>query len=145
MNFNKPQKLNRAEKIINIVDDYFDVKCKSEGKYTPIVLPRQMAMYYIRENLKLPLQSIGKLFPSTTSKSGFKDHATVLHNCKLISDLVNFDFEIKSYHLDLKDICKDVCILSEKELEKYLIIKDICIIFEKLSVKKIKEFKELLK
>lgn len=142
LNFSKPQKIERANKIIKIVDEYFDTKCKSLGKYTPIVLPRQMAMYYIRENLKLPSETIGRLFPSATSRSGFKDHATVLHAHKLISDLVNLDAEIKSYNLDLKDKCKEVCAFSDSDLEKMDLIYHISKEYYKLDLQDLKDIKK---
>ena len=51
-----------------------DILGKSQVK--TIALPRKVAMYYCREKLKLPFQTIGKVFS--------KDHSTVMSSCKQI-------------------------------------------------------------
>ena len=54
----------------------------------PYVEIRQLAMYSIREFTLMSFSSIGKLFD--------KDHATVLHACRTMENLINFQKE-KSY------------------------------------------------
>ncbi|MBP6386550.1 MAG: chromosomal replication initiator protein DnaA [Pseudarcicella sp.] len=59
-----------------------DLKSKSRKKEN--VLPRQMAMYMLKEMTSLPLKSIGYQFSN-------RDHSTVIHAIQSINSLVEFD------------------------------------------------------
>ena len=65
----------------------------------PYVQMRQLAMYILREQTKLPLDQIGAIFN--------KDHATVLHSCKqmeiFVADKDFYDYEIKSLYTKIKE------------------------------------------
>ena len=64
-----------AEKIIEVVCNYFDISNKDitgKKKNKEVVEPRMIAIYLISEMLELPLISIGKLF-------GGRDHTTIMH------------------------------------------------------------------
>lgn len=54
-----------------------------------IVQARQVAMYFAKKHTKSSLATIGQ-------QCGNKDHATVLHACKTISNLIDTDKEFKA-------------------------------------------------
>lgn len=108
-------RIQKAYYIINIVNRYFDVDCNQAGRKSYVLIPRQMAMYYIRKNIKLSFYQIGKLFEG-------KNHATVIHACKTITNLIEVDSEIKVYDKDLSDKCADLCKLNNDDLDKYRLI-----------------------
>ncbi|MBR6793793.1 MAG: chromosomal replication initiator protein DnaA [Clostridia bacterium] len=75
------------DSVIDEVSRYFDVsvdKIKGDRKTADIVLPRQVAMYIIREKTSLSLPEIGKAL-------GGKNHTTVLHSINKISDTMKQD------------------------------------------------------
>jgi chromosomal replication initiator protein len=67
--------------------DLSDLKGKSRS--ADIVLPRQIAMYLIRELTDSSLPSVGKAF-------GGRDHSTVLHACKKIEEKLEKDKSLAS-------------------------------------------------
>ena len=56
----------------------------SKRRTRDIMVPRQVAMYLIKEFLDLPLQSIGETF-------GGRDHSTVIHSLKKVEERLNGD------------------------------------------------------
>ena len=75
--------LKSAYKIIDIVNEYFGVKCNVKSRKIPVIIPRQISQYFIKKNLKLPYQVIATMF-------NLKDHATIMSSCKKIDwDSVN--------------------------------------------------------
>ncbi|NNM06944.1 MAG: chromosomal replication initiator protein DnaA [Gemmatimonadetes bacterium] len=56
----------------------------SKRRTRDIMVPRQVAMYLIKEFLDLPLQSIGEAF-------GGRDHSTVIHSLKKVEERLNDD------------------------------------------------------
>ena len=61
-------------------------KIKSKTRLREIVVPRQLAMYLIRKYCKMSLAQIGTLFTPPDGKP--KDHATVLHSCREVSNMI---------------------------------------------------------
>ena len=51
----------------------------SKKRTKELTVPRQVAMYLIRELLELPLVEIGKLF-------GGRDHSTVIHSIQKVEE-----------------------------------------------------------
>ncbi len=81
-----PQKNLNFKKIIQGVVDFYDIKERdllSSSRKKEIVKPRQIVMYLLREEMKASFPFIGR-------KLGDKDHTTVIHAYKKISN------EIKS-------------------------------------------------
>ena len=81
------------EFIQKIVGEYFNVsteKIKINKRDREIVQPRQICMYFSKKYTKLPLAAIG-------AQCGGKDHATVLHACRTISNLYETDKKMKIY------------------------------------------------
>ncbi len=84
------------------VCQYFDIpieKLKSKSRKRETVQARQLAMYFSKQHTKASLAVIG-------SKCGNKDHATVLHACKTIKNLIDTDKRFKKYVEDISKIIK---------------------------------------
>ena len=86
------------DKIRSVVCDYFKITPEtivSKTRKREIVQARQITMYLVRNLTKASLASIG-------SQMGGKDHATVLHACSTVSDLIDTDKTIRRYVSDLE-------------------------------------------
>ncbi len=84
------------------VSDYFDIpieKMKSKSRKRETVQARQLAMYFSKQHTKSSLAIIG-------NKCGNKDHATVLHACKTIKNLIDTDKRFKRYVEDIDSIIR---------------------------------------
>jgi chromosomal replication initiator protein len=78
--------------IQKVVCNYFDVpvdSLQSKTRKREIVQARQVAMYFSKNLTKSSLATIG-------SQIGGKDHATVLHACKTVNNLVETDKQFKT-------------------------------------------------
>ncbi|MCC9041122.1 chromosomal replication initiator protein DnaA [Myroides sp. M-43] len=83
--------------IQKIVSDYFQMDTetlRSKTRKRNIVQARQLAMFFAKKYTKSSLASIG-------SQIGDRDHATVLHACKTIDNLLETDKEFKKFHDDI--------------------------------------------
>jgi len=80
------QRIVNIDTVLNIVAEHFHIKKEdllSKSRKKDIAVPRQIAMYLIREELKLTFPNIGDAF-------GGKDHSTVMHSWnKIKKDLVS--------------------------------------------------------
>jgi chromosomal replication initiator protein len=76
-----PKRQNLSpEKIVEVVARYYQVpveQLRGKARDKQIVLPRQVAMYLMREETEAPLLRIGGAL-------GGRDHSTVLHGCEKI-------------------------------------------------------------
>ena len=84
--------------IQKVICDYFDMPIdlmKSKTRKREIVQARQLTMYFSKKLTKYSLASIG-------AQCGNKDHATVLHACRTVSNLIDTDKKFRSYVDDLK-------------------------------------------
>ncbi|MDR0206197.1 MAG: chromosomal replication initiator protein DnaA [Bacteroidales bacterium] len=82
-----------VEFIQKIVGEYFNVsteKINANKRDREVVQPRQICMFFAKKYTKLPLAAIG-------SHCGGRDHATVLHACRTISNLYETDKKMKIY------------------------------------------------
>jgi chromosomal replication initiator protein len=78
--------------IINFVSDFYRVgvqQIKGDRRSAHIVLPRQILMYILRFDAKLPLEEIGRLL-------GGRDHTTIMHGSEKIQMLLDMDSKIES-------------------------------------------------
>ncbi|MBI5274563.1 MAG: ATP-binding protein [Chlamydiales bacterium] len=93
----KSQKIT-PDKIIQIVADLFDIKMEDvigKSQSRDCALPRQIAMYLLRAELKMPYMKIGSVFS--------RDHSTVMTSVKAItSSLDSKDKEITFYLQDIQ-------------------------------------------
>ena len=79
--------------IQKIVCDYFNMQVenlKSKTRKREIVQARQIAMYFAKNLTKSSLATIGSVI-------GGKDHATVLHACKTVNNLIDTDKRFRLY------------------------------------------------
>ena len=106
-----------ANKIIDLIDSYFNVKSRSFGRSGKIIIPRQIAMYFIYTNLKISYENIGKLFLNEKGKN--KNHASVRHGYLKINGLIPIDSEIRTYVNDLKEKVFNISRLEEKEFKSF--------------------------
>lgn len=86
------------DKIQSVVCEYFNISKElllSKSRKRQIVQARQIAMYMSRNMINCSLSTIG-------SEIGGKDHATVLHACTTVSDLMSTDRSFKQYVTDIE-------------------------------------------
>lgn len=84
---NYVQKEITIEDIINTVSEHFNISTaliRSSSRKREVVHARQVAMYLAKNHTELSSARIG-------SYIGNRDHATVLHACKLIKDMKDVD------------------------------------------------------
>jgi chromosomal replication initiator protein len=85
------QKEISIDYIKNIVCDYFQItvdEINSKTRKREIVQARQLAMYFSKKHTKCSLANIGM-------QCGNKDHATVLHAYRTVTDLLDTDKQFK--------------------------------------------------
>ncbi len=93
---NKPEVT--IEKIQKVVCDYFKIesdKFLSASRKRELVQARQISMYLSRNLTKNSLSSIG-------SKTGGRDHATVLHACNTVCNLLDTNKPFRSQVLEIE-------------------------------------------
>lgn len=79
--------------IQKVVCNYFNMsveKLNSKTRKREVVQARQIAMFFAKNMTKASLATIG-------ASIGGKDHATVLHACKTVNNLMDTDKRFKSY------------------------------------------------
>ncbi|MCB0429930.1 MAG: chromosomal replication initiator protein DnaA [Flavobacteriales bacterium] len=84
--------------IQKVVCDYFDLPIelmKSKTRKREVVQARQIAMYFAKNLTKASLANIGM-------HCGGKDHATVLHACRTVNNLMDTDKRFRAYIEDLE-------------------------------------------
>ena len=84
--------------IQKVVCDYFNLNIElleSKTRKREVVQARQIAMFFAKQMTKASLASIG-------AHCGGKDHATVLHACKTVNNLMDTDKRFRGYVDDLE-------------------------------------------
>ncbi len=87
------------EQIINLVAEAFGVsveRLRSKSRSHKVALPRQVAMYLLREDAKLSLPQIGELL-------GGRDHTTVKYGYEKIADQIESDERLRRQVLALRE------------------------------------------
>ena len=85
------QKEITIEQIIKVVCEYANIdidRFNSSERTREIAQARQIAMYLSKQHTKAPLTTIG-------ASIGGRNHATVLHSCKAVSNLIETDKQFK--------------------------------------------------
>jgi chromosomal replication initiator protein len=80
-----------GQQIVQAVAEYYHISLEAMcGKQRDkhIVMPRQVAMYLIRQETQISLLEIGQLF-------GGRDHSTVLHACEKIDREINLNSTLR--------------------------------------------------
>ena len=86
------------DKVQKVVCDYFNITrddLLSKTRKRQIVQARQIAMYMSRSLINCSLSTIG-------AEIGGKDHATVLHACTTVNDLMSTDKAFRQYVTDIE-------------------------------------------
>lgn len=84
---NKPKKVLAVKDVVKAIADFYNVDEKSIYEKTrrkEVVKPRQVIMYFLREELEISYPSIG-------DKLGGRDHTTVIHSCEKIKGELKVD------------------------------------------------------
>ncbi len=61
-----------------------------------IALPRQIAMYLLREEAHISLPQIGEVL-------GGRDHTTVMYGCDKVADLMETDDKLRRQLIDIRE------------------------------------------
>ena len=88
----RPKRELSVDYILQAVSDYYQIDVNhvlSSSRKREIVQVRQVAMYFSKQFTKTSLKTIG-------AQLGKKDHATVLHACRTINDLMATDRRFKT-------------------------------------------------
>ncbi len=86
------------KKVLNGVNSYFNIKLidlTGPRRQKELVLPRQLAMYLMYQECKLPMERIGEIL-------GGRDHTTILHGIKKIELASQRDREVQRLLIELK-------------------------------------------
>ena len=81
------QKEITIDHIISVVCEHMDIeraRLDSSERTREVAMARQLAMYLAKQHTKAPLTTIGAAI-------GGRNHATVLHSCKTVSNLIETD------------------------------------------------------
>jgi chromosomal replication initiator protein len=87
------------ESILDHVSKYYGIDgkvLKGRQRSRNIVVPRQVAMYLMREETESSLVEIGGAL-------GGRDHTTVLHGCEKIAEEINTDSRLRSDVLEIRN------------------------------------------
>jgi len=90
-------KVNTVEKIRDAVCEHFSLSVdaiSTKSRKREVVQARQIAMYLSKQLTKSSLTTIGNTI-------GQRDHATVLHACKIVTDLMDID---KNFRNNVREI-----------------------------------------
>ena len=88
------------DNIVKIVCDYYGIELdtfNSAKRTRDVAQARQVAMYLSKQHTKSPLTVIG-------SSIGGRNHATVLHSCKAVADMMDTDKQFKSQIEEIEKI-----------------------------------------
>ncbi len=87
------------EQIIQAVADSFGITVErmlSRERSRRVAVPRQIAMYLLREEANLSLPQIGEML-------GGRDHTTVMYGCDKVADLMERDSRMRRQVLNLRE------------------------------------------
>ncbi len=89
----------RPDEIVRRVADEFGVTIErilGRDRSREVALPRQIAMYLLREEANISLPQIGETL-------GGRDHTTVLYGCEKVADLLERDDRLRRQVIDIKE------------------------------------------
>ncbi len=85
--------------ILNVVADVFGISVErilERDRSRQAAMPRQIAMYLLREDAKLSLPQIGEFV-------GGRDHTTVMYGCDKVSDLMERDDHLRRQIIQIRE------------------------------------------
>ena len=89
----------KPDHVINTVADAYNVapdRMLGRDRSRQVALPRQIAMYLMREEGKISLPQIGEVL-------GGRDHTTVMYGCDKIADLLERDDKIRRQVIEIRE------------------------------------------
>lgn len=89
-----------AERIVETVSSFFNLEpedLKTGSRSREVLVPRQIAMYLIREEVELPFIQIAGYF-------GKRDHTTAMHSYEKIENLVESDNQMRQEVLTIRQM-----------------------------------------
>jgi len=87
------------QELIKTVAETFNIteeNLLSKNRSRNFALPRQIAMFLLREELHLSLPQIGKIL-------GNRDHTTIMYGCEKIADLLERDDKLRRQVVDIRE------------------------------------------
>ena len=96
---NPGKKMLHSHDIIKMVSKYYDIKKEDllgKKRNKEIVIPRQILIYLLREELDLPYTAIAR-------EIGGKDHTTIIHNYNKIKNLVLENVDLENEIINIKE------------------------------------------
>lgn len=93
------RKFMSPKKIVKVVAEFYDLKendLVTQSRRRDVVKPRQIAMFLMREELKISYPSIGEKF-------GGRDHTTAIHSCGKIAESLKTNPELEEEIRQIKD------------------------------------------
>ena len=87
------------DQVVNVVADTFGVtvdRLKGRDRSRAVSLPRQIAMYILREDVNISLPQIGETL-------GGRDHTTVIHACSKVSDMIESDDRFRRQIIQIRN------------------------------------------
>jgi chromosomal replication initiator protein len=95
-----PQRKEVApDQVLRMVSDAFGItvdQILARDRSRSVALPRQIAMYLLREEAQISLPQIGEVL-------GGRDHTTVMYGCEKVADLLEQDDRLRRQVVDIRD------------------------------------------
>ena len=88
-----------SDSILHAVSEFYGVDLRAmtgRGRSRNIVVPRQVAMYLLREETDASLMDIGQML-------GGRDHTTVIYGCEKIGEEINSDSRLRQEVITIRD------------------------------------------
>jgi len=94
----EPQQLEPSQLVVAVGQAYgvSQERLLSRDRSAEVALPRQVAMYLLREEARLSLPQIGEIL-------GGRDHTTVMYGCKKIGELMEQDEHLRRQVIGLRE------------------------------------------
>jgi chromosomal replication initiator protein len=94
-----PQRIDHR-KVISSVNQYFNIKTvdlTGPKRKKELVFPRQLVMYLLYEDCRIPFERIGDLL-------GGRDHTTIMHGVDKIRQNIQRDREVQRIYIEVKQL-----------------------------------------
>jgi chromosomal replication initiator protein len=88
------------ERVVEAVAQVFGVsvsELRERNRARQVALPRQVAMYLLREEAQISLPQIGEVL-------GGRDHTTVMYGCDKVADMIEQDDRLRRQVVDVRDL-----------------------------------------
>lgn len=88
------------ERVVEAVAHVFGVsvgELRERNRTRQVALPRQVAMYLLREEAQISLPQIGAVL-------GGRDHTTVMYGCDKVADMIEQDDRLRRQVVDVRDL-----------------------------------------